>query len=164
MPPTPFFTNPWLAKTPLWHGLTSGSHVIGIGVDLIDLRRFSALWDRRGQALLDRLFTANEQILGGQTKTPQATAFYGKRFAAKEACAKALGCGIGQFVGWQDICVLRTTQGAPQINLSHSALARLGLSKDGLTPPLIWVSLTDEPPYGLAFVVITRAPCIQDPT
>lgn len=130
--------------------------ILGIGNDIIDIRRFEAVLARYDQRMVQRLFTAIEQ----QRSEGRAlrAASYAKRFAAKEACAKALGTGISQGVFWRDMGVVNLPSGRPTMALTGGAQARL----EALTPPGyaadIHLSITDEPPLAQAFVVISAVP------
>ncbi len=126
--------------------------IIGIGSDLTDIRRISDSLERFGDRFVQRLFTEVERTRS-ERKGDRA-ASYAKRFAAKEACAKALGTGIRHGVFWRDMGVVNLRSGQPTMALTNGAKARL----DALTPPgksaRIHLSLTDEAPYAQAFVVI----------
>jgi len=125
--------------------------ILGIGNDLVDIRRIEKAFVRFGARFTGRIFTAAERKYAGQDCTRLA-----KRFAAKEACAKALGTGLGR-ISWQEIEVLRSPGGAPQIVLHGHALDRAKtLVPDGKTVQC-FVSLSDEYPYAQAFVVIAAA-------
>ncbi len=126
--------------------------IIGIGSDLADIRRLAASLERFGDRFTQRVFTDVERARSERKGDPAAS--YAKRFAAKEACAKALGTGIRHGVFWRDMGVVNLPSGQPTMALTGGALARL----DALLPPgttaRIHLSLTDEPPYAQAFVVI----------
>jgi holo-[acyl-carrier protein] synthase len=127
--------------------------IIGVGTDLIDIRRVERTLQRFGNRFLERVFTAAERARA-ETRVDRPAA-YAKRYAAKEACAKALGTGFRQGVYWRDIAVLNRPSGQPILVLSGGAARRL----DSLTPAgmtaRIDVSLTDEPPLGQAVVIIS---------
>ena len=126
--------------------------IIGLGSDLADIRRIEATLDRFGERFLARCFTEVERARS-ERKLDRA-ASYAKRFAAKEACAKALGTGLRGGVFWRDMGVVNQRSGRPTIALSGGAARRLAsMTPPGMTP-LIHVSLTDDHPYALAFVVI----------
>ena len=130
--------------------------ILGLGNDIIDIRRVERTIERYGDRFLSRVFTDIER-LKSDGRTMRA-ASYAKRFAAKEACAKALGTGFRQGVYWRDIAVLNRPSGQPILVLSGGAARRL----DSLTPAgmtaRIDVSLTDEPPLGQAVVIISAHP------
>jgi holo-[acyl-carrier protein] synthase len=127
--------------------------ILGVGTDLIDIRRIERTLNRFGERFLERVFTAAERARA-EARYDRAAA-YAKRYAAKEACAKALGTGFRQGVYWRDIGVLNRPSGQPILRLTGGAAARLA----ALTPvgmrPQIDLSLSDEPPFGQAVVIIT---------
>lgn len=130
--------------------------ILGIGVDLIDIRRIERTLARFGERFTRRCFTAVERARAERKATPAAV--YAKRFAAKEACAKALGTGFSQGVFMRDIGLVNLPSGQPTLALSGGAARRLA----ALTPPGhaadLHVTLTDEPPLAQAFVFITVRP------
>jgi holo-[acyl-carrier protein] synthase len=130
--------------------------IIGLGSDLCDVRRIRAVLERHGDRFLDRIFTPAERAKAEQRANRAET--YAKRFAAKEACAKALGTGFRRGVFWRDMGVVNLPSGAPTMKLSGGALERL----KAITPPgckaAISVSLTDEGPTAQAIVIITAIP------
>jgi holo-[acyl-carrier protein] synthase len=130
--------------------------IIGLGSDVIDIRRIERTIARFGDRFIARVFTAAERKRAENRADSAAT--YARRFAAKEACAKALGTGLRQGVFWRDMGVVNQPGGKPTIRLSGGALARL----QALTPPgmaaQIDVSLTDEPPHAHAIVLISAVP------
>jgi holo-[acyl-carrier protein] synthase len=133
--------------------------ILGLGTDLCDIRRVEKVMARFGDRFLTRVFTETERArAGGRTEALRAATF-AKRFAAKEACAKALGTGFSRGVFHSDMGVVNLPSGQPTLALTDGALARL----EALTPPgllaEIALSLTDEPPYAFAQVIIwARAP------
>jgi holo-[acyl-carrier protein] synthase len=134
----------------------TGAHVIlGIGSDLIDIRRVEKVLARHGERFIRRCFTEAE-IARAERRRGAGThiATYAKRFAAKEACAKALGTGFSQGVFMKDIGVVNDRNGKPTIKLTGGARARL----DQLAPPesdaRLHLTLTDEPPLAKALVMI----------
>ncbi len=131
--------------------------IIGIGSDLIDIRRIERTLERFGQRFLDRVYTDVERARS-ERRLARAES-YARRYAAKEACAKALGTGFRQGVYWRDIGVVNMPGGKPGLLLTGGAAARLA----AMTPPgmeaRIEVSLTDEPPLAQAIVVISAVPC-----
>jgi len=130
--------------------------IIGIGTDLIDIRRIESTLNRFGSRFIDRIYTKNEKkkcdarMLSAQS--------YSKRYAAKEACSKALGTGFRKGVYWSDIEVGNDNSGKPTLNLTGGAKARLkniipvGMRHD------MHLSLTDEYPYAQATVIIYAIP------
>ncbi|MBN8553694.1 MAG: holo-ACP synthase [Caulobacterales bacterium] len=130
--------------------------ILGIGSDLSDIRRIQASLDRFGERFTHRCFTELERRRS--ERKPDRAASYAKRFAAKEACAKALGTGMRGAVYWRDMGVVNLSSGQPTLALTGGALARL----ESLVPKghgaRIHLSLTDEYPYAQAFVVIEALP------
>jgi holo-[acyl-carrier protein] synthase len=127
--------------------------ILGIGSDLVDVRRIERVIERHGDRFLDRIFTATERARA--ERRAQRIETYAKRFAAKEACAKALGTGLRAGVFWRDMGVINLKSGRPTMMLTGGALARL----DAITPAghlaRIDVSITDEGPMAQAFVIIS---------
>lgn len=133
-----------------------GGRILGIGADLADIRRIQASLDRFGDRFRHRCFTELERTRSD--RKPNAAWSYAKRFAAKEACAKALGTGMGRDVYWRDIGVVNLPSGQPTIALTGPAARHLqALTPAGHTA-LIHLTLSDEHPYALAFVVIEALP------
>ena len=130
--------------------------IIGIGSDLIDIRRIEKTLDRHKSRFTDRIFTPIEQAKSD--RRAQRAASYAKRFAAKEACAKALGTGLSRGVFWRDMGVVNLPSGAPTMALTGGALKRL----DALVPAghraHIHVTITDDFPLAQAFVIIEALP------
>jgi len=130
--------------------------IIGVGADLSDIRRIQASIDRFGDRFRNRCFTAIERARS--ERKPDAAWSYAKRFAAKEACAKALGTGMRRDVYWKDMGVVNLPSGKPTLALTGPAADHLAR----LTPPghtaHIHLTLSDEHPYALAFVVIEALP------
>ena len=123
--------------------------ILGVGTDLIDIRRI----ERTLARFVERVFTSAEQTRA-ERRSDRAAA-YAKRFAAKEACAKALGTGFRQGVYWRDIAVDNRPSGQPVLRLTGGAAERLArLTPTGMTAR-IDLSLTDEPPFGHAVVIIS---------
>jgi len=131
--------------------------IIGFGADLCDIRRIAQGLERYGDRFAAKLFTAEERARC-EGRAARA-ACYAKRFAAKEACAKALGVGVARGVGWLDMSVGNDEAGRPALTLSGGAAARL----EKITPPgmraRLHLTLTDEDPYAQAMVLIEAAPC-----
>ena len=130
--------------------------IIGLGSDLSDIRRVQKSLDRFGERFTQRVFTETERARS-ERKNDRA-ASYAKRFAAKEACAKALGTGIKHGVYWRDMGVANLPSGKPTMALTGGALERLrALTPEGCRA-VIHVSLTDDHPYAQAFVIIEALP------
>ena len=133
--------------------------ILGVGSDLIDVRRIERTIERHGERFLARIFTAAERVKAdGRARRAET---YAKRFAAKEACAKALGTGLRAGVFWRDMGVVNQPSGRPTMTLTGGALARL----NAMTPvgfrARIDVTVTDEGPMAQAVVVISAVPLAQ---
>src|SRR5436309_11280133 len=130
--------------------------ILGIGSDITDIRRIEKVIERHGERFLSRIFTDAERARAERRAKSAET--YAKRFAAKEACAKALGTGLRAGVFWRDMGVVNLPSGRPTIRLTGGALARL----EAITPagfePRIDVTITDEGPLAQAVVVISAVP------
>jgi holo-[acyl-carrier protein] synthase len=127
--------------------------ILGIGSDICDARRIAKVIERHGDRFIDRIFTPAERAKAEKRRNRFET--YAKRFAAKEACAKALGTGLRAGVWWRDIGVVNLPGGRPTIELSGGAKRRL----DALTPAgyqaRIDLTMTDEGPMAQALVIIS---------
>ena len=130
--------------------------IIGLGSDLIDIRRVEKTIERQGDRFIQRLFTDIEQAKSDRRANRAAS--YAKRFAAKEACAKALGTGLHRGVYWRDMGVVNLPGGKPTMKLTGGALARL----EAITPAghraEIALTITDEFPLAQAIVIISAIP------
>ncbi len=130
--------------------------IIGIGTDLVDIRRIERTLERFGDRFTARVFNHTERARA--ERSPNPAAIYAQRFSAKEACAKALGTGFRRGVFWGDIGVDNLSSGKPFLTLSGGAKRRL----EELTPPgataQIDISLTDESHFAQAMVVILAVP------
>lgn len=126
--------------------------IIGVGSDLADIRRIEDTLKRFGDRFVARIFTDIERARS-ERKADRA-ASYAKRFAAKEACAKALGTGLRAGVFWRDMGVVNLRSGAPTLALTGGAAKRLAAITPPGMHPRIHLSLTDDHPYAQAFVVI----------
>ncbi|MFN3826160.1 MAG: holo-ACP synthase [Micavibrio sp.] len=129
--------------------------IIGTGSDMIDIRRIEKTLDRFGYRFIDRCFTAEEKERAESLRpSGKHIASYAKRFAAKEACSKALGTGIARGVFMRDIGVVNDALGKPSLVLTGGALKRL----QELTPAgkiaILHLTLSDDPPFGQASVII----------
>jgi holo-[acyl-carrier protein] synthase len=137
--------------------------ILGIGNDLVDIRRIERTLARHGERFLARVFTDAERARAERNaagpRTPQGrAASYAKRFAAKEAGAKALGTGFAEGVFLRDLGVENLAGGAPTLSLTGAAAARLAaLTPPGMRPHVA-LSMTDEYPYASAVVVISAMP------
>ncbi len=130
--------------------------IIGIGSDLCDIRRIEDSLERFGQRFVDRCFTPVEQVKSD--KRAARAASYAKRFAAKEACAKALGTGIRKGVYWKDMGVVNLASGQPTMSLTGGAAERLAAITPSGHRAVLHLSITDDYPLAQAFVVIEAVP------
>ena len=131
--------------------------IIGIGSDLSDIRRVAETLERFGERFTNRIFTEIER--SRSERKPDRASSYAKRFAAKEACAKALGTGLRAGVFWRDMGVVNMRSGQPTIALTGGAAERLKAITPAGFEAFVHVSLTDDPPLAQAFVVIEARPC-----
>lgn len=130
--------------------------ILGIGSDMIDIRRIAHVLERHGDRFLARIFTDTERARAERRANRAAT--YAKRYAAKEACAKALGTGLRAGVFWRDMGVVNQRSGRPTMQLTGGALRRLqAITPDGFDPQ-IDLTITDEWPHAQAFVIISAVP------
>jgi holo-[acyl-carrier protein] synthase len=130
--------------------------IIGIGSDITDTRRIAKVIDRHGERFLERVFTTTERAKADRRKNRADT--YAKRFAAKEACAKALGTGIRRGVWWRDMGVVNLPSGRPTMTLTGGALKRLQALTPAGCEARIDLTLCDEGPMAQAFVIISAEP------
>ena len=126
--------------------------IIGLGSDLADIRRIQETLDRFGERFVARIFTDVERARS-ERKADRA-ASYANRFAAKEACAKALGTGLRAGVFWRDMGVVNARSGQPTLALTGGAARRLAAITPAGFQARVHLSLTDDHPYAQAFVVI----------
>ena len=130
--------------------------IIGLGSDLIDIRRIEKTLEKHGDRFTQRVFTEIEQ--NKSDKRQQRAASYAKRFAAKEAMSKALGTGISRGVFWRDMGVANLPSGKPTMKLTNGAETQLlRLIPDGHVPH-IHITITDDYPLAQAFVIIEALP------
>jgi holo-[acyl-carrier protein] synthase len=130
--------------------------IIGLGSDLCDARRIAKVLERHGDRFLNRIFTPAERAKAERRANKAET--YAKRFAAKEACSKALGTGLRAGVFWRDMGVVNLPGGRPTMKLTGGALARLNAILPAGHEARIDVSLTDEGPTAQAIVIISAVP------
>ena len=130
--------------------------IIGLGSDLVDVRRIAGVIERHGERFLNRVFTAVERRKAEGRANKAET--YAKRFAAKEACSKALGTGFRSGVFWRDMGVVNLPSGRPTMKLTGGALKRLQAITPAGCEARIDVSLTDEGPSAQAIVIISALP------
>ncbi len=135
--------------------------ILGLGSDITDVRRIAEVLERHGDRFLQRVYTDVERAKAERRKNRVET--YAKRFAAKEACAKALGTGIRSGVWWRDMGVVNLPSGLPTMKLTGGALRRL----EAMTPPghvaRIDLTIADEGPMAQAFVIISAEPAADAP-
>lgn len=133
--------------------------IVGIGSDLCDIRRIEKALNRFGERFLNRVFTETEQ--NKARRRPVMAPTLAKRFAAKEACAKALGTGFSRGVFLHDIGVVNLRSGQPTLSLTGGAKEQL----DRITPAgcemVIHLTITDEPPLAQAFVILEARPLVS---
>jgi len=129
--------------------------ILGLGSDTIDIRRIEKTIDRYGERFLNRLFTDIER--GKSDRRRDRAASYAKRFAAKEACSKALGTGM-HGVAWRDMGVVNLPSGKPTMQLTGKAAERLAAMTPAGHRPQIDISLTDDFPLAQAIVIISAVP------
>ena len=130
--------------------------ILGIGNDIIDIRRIERSIERFGDRFLDRIFTEIERAKSDRRH--QRAASYAKRFAAKEACSKALGTGLSQGVFWRDMGVVNLASGRPTLALTGGAARILErMTPDGHTAQ-IDLTITDDFPLAQAIVIISAVP------
>ena len=131
--------------------------ILGIGNDLVDIRRIEKSLDKFGERFINRIFTDEENKRAKSRPNPAAT--YAKRFAVKEACAKALGTGLWRHgILFTDIGVINNENGQPQITLTGAAEERLrDMVPQGMTARL-HVTISDDYPHAQAFVLISAEP------
>jgi holo-[acyl-carrier protein] synthase len=134
--------------------------ILGLGSDLIDIRRIEQVIERFGERFLERVFTDVERHRC--ERRADRAASYARRFAAKEACSKALGTGFRGGVFWRDLGVVNLPSGRPSMVLTGGALRRLKEITPAGTVARLDVSLTDEPPMAQAVVIITAEPAGAD--
>ncbi|TNF21781.1 MAG: holo-ACP synthase [Rhodobacteraceae bacterium] len=130
--------------------------ILGIGTDLCNIERIEAILARFGDRFRNRVFTPREQARAA--RRPHEAATYAKRWAAKEACSKALGTGLRMGIAWKDMSVTNLPTGQPVMHVTGWAKRRL----DALTPPgheaILHVTLTDDHPWAQAMVLIEARP------
>jgi len=132
--------------------------ILGLGSDLIDIRRIEKTLERFGERFIDRVFTPVERAKAERRTQSMRAATYAKRYAAKEAAAKALGTGFREGVFWRDIGVVNTTNGRPTLALTGGAAARLALLLPVGMTARIDLTMTDEYPMAEAVVIISAVP------
>ena len=132
--------------------------IIGIGSDILDIRRIERTIERHGDRFLERIFTTAERAKAEKRTERIRAATYAKRFAAKEAASKALGTGFRAGVFWRDLGVVNLPSGQPTLRLTGGAAERLKAITPAGHGAVIALTMTDEFPYAQAMVVITAVP------
>lgn len=130
--------------------------ILGLGSDMVDIRRIERIIGLYGDRFLDRVFTETERRKSDARR--QRAASYAKRFAAKEACSKALGCGLGRGVGWRDMSVVNDAQGKPSLVLTDGASEQLRQITPAGFAARVHLTLTDDYPLAQAIVIISAEP------
>ncbi len=130
--------------------------ILGIGSDIIDIRRIERTLERFGERFVERVFTETERRKSDGRVNRAAS--YAKRFAAKEACSKALGTGFRAGVFWRDMGVVNLSSGKPTMRLTGGALERLAAITPSGMQAQIDLSLTDDQPQAQAIVIISAMP------
>lgn len=126
--------------------------IIGLGSDMMDIRRIEKTLERHGEKFTERCFTDIEKTKSDSRKNRAAS--YAKRFAAKEACAKALGTGIAQGVFWRDMAVVNLPSGKPTMELTGGAMEQVQKMLPDDHDANIHLTITDDFPWAQAFVII----------
>jgi holo-[acyl-carrier protein] synthase len=130
--------------------------ILGIGSDIIDIRRIERTLERFGERFIERVYTDIERAKSDRRANRAAS--YAKRFAAKEACAKALGTGFSQGVFWRDLGVVNLPSGKPTMKLTGGAAARLVKITPAGMVAQIDLTITDDDPQAQAIVIISALP------
>lgn len=132
--------------------------IIGLGSDILDIRRIERVIEKHGERFLERVFTPLERAKAERRTERIRAATYAKRFAAKEAASKALGTGFRDGVFWRDLGVVNLSSGQPTLRMTGGAAERL----KAITPPghlaHVALTMTDEYPYAQAMVIISAVP------
>lgn len=132
--------------------------ILGIGTDLANIERIKGVLDRHGDRFRNRVFTDAEQAKAERRADTPGT--YAKRWAAKEACSKALGTGLRMGIAWKDMSVRNLSTGQPVMEVTGWAATRLAEMTPEGHKAIIHVTLTDDHPWAQAFVVIEARPLI----
>jgi len=133
--------------------------ILGLGSDMMDIRRIERTLLRHGERFIGRVFTKIERDKSERRKNRAAS--YAKRFAAKEACAKALGTGIAQGIWWRDMGVVNLPSGKPTMILTGGAAQKLKMLVPEHHQALIHLTITDDDPWAQAFVIIEGLPILN---
>jgi holo-[acyl-carrier protein] synthase len=135
--------------------------ILGIGTDLANIERIQGTLDRFGDRFRNRVFTEIEQAKAERRRDVAGT--YAKRWAAKEACSKALGTGLRMGISWRDMAVSNLSTGQPVMEVTGWAAERLAKMTPTGHEAIIHVTLTDDHPWAQAFVVIEALPLSRRP-
>ena len=130
--------------------------IVGIGTDLANIDRIQGVLSRHGDRFKNRVFTKTEQAKASRRKDEAGT--YAKRWAAKEACSKALGTGLRMGIAWRDMSVSNLSSGQPIMKVTGWAKTRLDEIPPAGHEAILHVSLTDDHPWAQAYVVIEARP------
>ncbi|WP_426957675.1 holo-ACP synthase [Muricoccus radiodurans] len=132
--------------------------ILGLGNDIVDIRRIERVLERHGERFLERVFTEAERAKAERRQGQMRTGTYAKRFAAKEAASKALGTGFRAGVFWRDLGVVNLPSGQPTLRMTGGAAERLAAMVPAGHAPQVHLTMTDEYPYAEAVVVISAVP------
>ena len=135
--------------------------ILGIGTDLCNIERIGRVLERHGDRFRNRVFTETEQRKAERRRDVAGT--YAKRWAAKEACSKALGTGLRMGIAWKDMAVSNLRSGQPVMHVTGWAAERLAEMTPEGCEAVIHVTLTDDHPWAQAFVVIEARPVAEPP-
>ena len=133
--------------------------ILGLGSDLIDIRRIEKTLDRFGERFINRIYTDIEKQKS--ERRSERAASYAKRFAAKEACSKALGTGFRKGVFWKDMGVVNEPSGRPTMHLTGGAGRHLAEMVPAGNEAKVHVTITDDFPWAQAFVIIEAVPIVS---
>jgi holo-[acyl-carrier protein] synthase len=134
--------------------------ILGLGNDIVDIRRIEKIIERYGDRFLDRVFTETERLKSDQRR--QRAASYAKRFAAKEACSKALGTGLRMGISWRDMGVVNLPSGRPTMRLTGGAAEHLRRLTPHGYEARIDLTISDDFPLAQAIVIISGIPTKND--
>jgi holo-[acyl-carrier protein] synthase len=132
--------------------------ILGLGSDICDIRRIEKAIARHGERFLERVFTDTERAKAMRRTEKIQAATFAKRFAAKEAAAKALGTGFRKGVFFSDLGVVNLTSGQPTLRMTGGAAVRLAVITPAGMRPMVALTMTDEYPYAYAQVIISAEP------
>lgn len=128
--------------------------IIGFGIDIIDISRFSSAIDKHGSKIIEKLFTEQEIKNSQKYQGSRLVSYFANRFATKEALSKAIGCGIGKFIGWRDMEIVNDQLGKPEITINKRITDAVFYVKKISGNIKIHVSVSDEKTYSVASVVL----------